>query len=54
MGQGTLGGVPMQLVFFVLVAAAGWALLARTGLRLPRLRGGRQRQGGAGSPGICC
>lgn len=31
MGQGTLGGVPMQLVFFVLVAAAGWALLARTG-----------------------
>lgn len=31
MGQGTLGGVPMQLVFFVAVAALGWAVLARTG-----------------------
>jgi len=31
MGQGTLGGIPMQLVFFVLVAAAGWVILARTG-----------------------
>jgi ribose transport system permease protein len=31
MGQGTLGGVPMQLVFFALVAALGWGVLARTG-----------------------
>jgi ribose transport system permease protein len=31
MGQGTLGGVPMQLVFFGLFAALGWAVLARTG-----------------------
>ncbi len=31
MGQGTLGGVPMQLVFFVAVAALGWLLLMRSG-----------------------
>lgn len=30
MGQGTLGGVPMQLIFFILIAAAGWFLLSRT------------------------
>jgi ribose transport system permease protein len=30
MGQGTLFGLPMQLVFFIIIAAAGWFLLART------------------------
>lgn len=30
MGQGTLFGLPMQLVFFIVIAAAGWFLLART------------------------
>jgi ribose transport system permease protein len=30
MGQGTFLGLPMQLVFFIVVAACGWFLLART------------------------
>jgi ribose transport system permease protein len=30
MGQGTLFGLPMQLVFFIIVAVLGWFLLART------------------------
>jgi ribose transport system permease protein len=30
-GQGYLFGIPMQLVFFAIVAAAGWFVLSRTG-----------------------
>jgi ribose transport system permease protein len=30
LGQGTVAGIPMQLVFFALVALAGWFLLSRT------------------------
>jgi ribose transport system permease protein len=30
-GQGYLFGIPMQLVFFAMVAAAGWFVLSRTG-----------------------
>lgn len=30
MGQGTFLGVPMQLVFFIIIAAGGWFLLSRT------------------------
>lgn len=30
MGQGTLLGVPMQLIFFIVIAAGGWFLLSRT------------------------
>ncbi|SED71283.1 ABC transporter permease [Rhodobacter sp. 24-YEA-8] len=30
LGQGSAAGIPMQLVFFALIALAGWFLLART------------------------
>ena len=48
MGQGYLFGVvPMQLVFFAVVAAIAWAVLSYTNFGFRDLRRRRQRQGGA-------
>ena len=48
MGQGYLFGiVPMQLVFFVIIAAVAWIVLSYHQFRLPGLCRRRQRQGGA-------